>query len=393
MIRSYYEYNNPVKIISGKKVIDLLPRELALMGASRPIIVTDRGVAGAGLIKIIEAAFAGSGASIGALYDDTPIDSSSDTVNEIAAIYRKSGCDSIIAVGGGSAIDTAKGVNILISEGGDDLLGIMGLNRLRNNPKPFIIIPTTAGTGSEVTAAAVIANPAKKIKMSFVSSRIMPHAAFLDPGMTLTMPPKITAATAMDALTHAVEAFVGLQKNPLSDAFAVSAIELIMANVVNAVRDGKNEEARLAMANGALLAGIAFSNSMVSIVHSVAHALGGVCHVPHGVANSIILPFGMEFDMKVSRDDLSGLLIHLAGPDVFANTKAGERAEKSVETVRNLASELNGLCGHPLRLSETGVTRDKFETVAYTALNDGSIQYSVRPVHIKDVMEILERAY
>ena len=204
-------------------------------------------------------------------------------MNTIAGIYRKTGCDSIIAVGGGSAIDTAKGVNIVITENSEDLMKFMGAEMLKKTMKPFIVVPTTSGTGSECTLVAVISNPAKNVKMAFTSYKLLPNVAVLDPRMTLTCPPKITAATGMDALTHAMEGFYCNQKNPMSDAYAGAAIELVRDNLVEAVKNGKNENARLAMANAACMAGTAFSNSMVGMVHGLGHAAGAVCHIPHGL--------------------------------------------------------------------------------------------------------------
>jgi len=211
-IPEYYEFFNSVKIISGYKALETISFELGRLGAKRPIIITDKGVAQAGLIKHVVDSFAGTDTVIGAVFDETPQDSSNVVVNQIAAIFRAQNCDSIIAVGGGSAIDTAKGVNIVITENTDDLLKFMGNYRLNKPMKPFVVIPTTSGTGSEVTMVAVIANPEKNVKMQFTSDLLLPKLAVLDPRMTMSMPPKITAATGMDALTHAVEAYIGPQK-------------------------------------------------------------------------------------------------------------------------------------------------------------------------------------
>ncbi|MDY6822387.1 MAG: iron-containing alcohol dehydrogenase [Thermodesulfobacteriota bacterium] len=394
MVPSYYEYYNSVKIISGLEALDSLPAELLRLGVRRPILITDKGVMNAGLIDIVKASFSnGDGAVIGAIYDDTPIDSSIHAVNEIAAIYRENGCDAIVAVGGGSAIDTAKGVNIVLSEDADDLLKFTGNNRVRATMKPFVVIPTTGGTGSEVTMAAVIANPDLNVKMQFVTPLMLPDFAVLDPRMTMTMPPHITAATGMDALTHVVESFMSLQCNPISNSFAFSAIELIMANLVKAVKEGDNMEYRLAMSNAALLAGVAFSNAMVGVVHSVAHALGGVCHVPHGMANSIILPHGMAYNLSMVEDVVAEMLLPLAGPEVYAKTPRKDRAMKSIETVKALARELNELCGLPLTLKEARVPEEKLEEVAWVAVNDGAANFNPVQIEYEDALEILRKAY
>jgi alcohol dehydrogenase len=399
VIPEYYEFFNSVKVISGYKALETIPFELSRLGAKRPIIITDKGVAQAGLIKHVVDSFGGTDTVIGAIFDETPQDSSNVVVNQIASIYRAQNCDSIIAVGGGSAIDTAKGVNIVVTENTDDLLKFMGNYRLNKPMKPFVVIPTTAGTGSEVTMVAVIANPEKNVKMVFTSELLLPKFAVLDPRMTMSMPPKITAATGMDAFTHSVEAFIGSQKNPICDAFAAAAMELIRNNIVTAVTDGGNKDVRLAMANAALLAGLAFSNSMVGIVHATAHATGGVCHVPHGIANSILLPHGLEFYISKSdkspktKEYIEGLLLHVAGPEIYVKTPPAERAVKSIAAIRSITSELNKLCGLPVRLSEAGVTEDKLESIAKTSLNDAAISMSPVEVSFEEALGVLKAAF
>ncbi len=401
-IPSYYEFFNSVKIMSGYKALENIPYELELLGAKKPIIITDKGVVKAGLIKHVTSSFKNTKTTIGAVYDDTPIDSSNEIVNEIARIYRDKGCDSIIAVGGGSAIDTAKGVNIVLSEESDDLLKFMGNNRLKKPMKPFFVIPTTAGTGSEVTMAAVIANPAENIKMQFTSALMLPNATVLDPRMTVSMPPKITAATAMDALTHAVEAFVGPQKNPVSDAFALSAIEIIRNNVDSAVKHGGDSEVRLAMANAALLAGLAFSNSMVGIVHALAPALGGVCHLPHGIGNSIMLPHGLEFYIKKSseakkelrlKQSIENLLLPLVGAESYVKVPTKERAHETIRAIKKITGNLNKSAGIPLTLSKAGVSEKSLPDVARVAINDGAISFSPVEVSYEEALALLKAAY
>jgi len=393
MIPKYFEYFNSVKVVAGKQALARLPEELLRLGVKKPILVTDKGVVNAGLVKVVEENVTGSGVSIGAVYDDTPVDSSIHAVNAIAAIYRETGCDSIIAVGGGSAIDTAKGVNIVLSENTDDLLKFTGNNRVRAVMKPFVVIPTTGGTGSEVTMAAVIANPDLGVKMQFTTPLMLPDFTILDPRMTKTMPPKITAATGMDAMTHAVETFMSIQRNPVSDAFAWSAIELLVENLPRAVTDGADEDVRLAVATAAMLAGVAFSNSMVGVVHAVAHALGGVCHLPHGIANAIILPFGMEFNLAKARDVLSDMLLVLAGPEVFAATPKKQRAEKSIAAVRDLIKTLNRTSGLPVCLEQAGVPKNKLEKVARIAVGDGAANFNPIEIEYEDALNILNRAY
>ncbi len=393
MIPSYYEFYNPVKVVAGNKAVDNLPYELDHLGAKRPLIVTDKGVVAAGLMQLVADSFLGQEAVLAAVYEDTPPDSSVEVVNKVAGLFRKNKCDSIVGVGGGSAIDTAKAVNIVVTEDVDDLSKLMGAEVLKKAMKPFVAIPTTAGTGSEVTIVSVVADTKRGIKMPFTSYHLLPKVAILDPRMTLTMPPRITAATGMDAMTHAVESYTCMQKNPLSDAHATAAIALIRENLLPAVYNGKDKDARFAMANASLLAGAAFSNAMVGVVHAMAHAVGGACHVPHGMGNTIFLPFGMEFNMEHVGDLYGELLLPLAGEEVYFNTPKEGRPTRAVQAVRDLNIQINKACGLPITLKQAGVPLDKLEAIADIAVNDGATTFNPRGVEHEDALGILNAAY
>lgn len=390
MVPSYYEFHCSVKILCGRKALANLPHELSSLGAAKPLVITDKGVVAAGLLKRLLRAFKDAGTTTGPIFDETPVDSGVSVVNRIAGIYRAEGCDAIVALGGGSVMDTAKGVNIVISEGSEDLAAFQGVDRLSATMKPLIAIPTTAGTGSEVTSAAVIFDDVdSKEKIALVSARLMPHVAIVDPALMETMPPRVTAATGMDALTHAVEAATGVQKNPMSDAFASAAIRMVAAQLVPAVEDGGNGDARLAMANAALLAGIAFSNSMVGVVHALAHATGAICHVPHGVANGILLPHGMRYNLEARRDAYAEIA-DMAG--ISGNTTKA-RADGAVAWVEGLQSKLNRLCEFPTRLRDVGVAEADLEKIANVAQNDGSITYNPTEADAADLLGILRGAW
>jgi len=393
MLPSYYEFYSPVKIVSGMKALENLPYELDHLGASRPLIVSDRGVSQAGLTQFVIEAFSESAASIGAVFDEVPPDSSLQVVQAAAAAFRANGCDSIVAVGGGSVIDTAKGANIVITENSDDLAKFAGAELLKKPMRPLVVVPTTAGTGSEATLVTVIKDTARNVKMAFTSYHLMPRVAILDPRMTQTLPPRITAATAMDALTHAVESYICLQKNPVSDAFALSAIELIRDNLVSVVKDGKNPQGRLALANAACLAGIAFSNSMVGMIHALGHACGGVAGIPHGVAMSIFLPHGLEYNMDKAGDRIARLLLPLTGPQVFTQTPPDEMASKSIAVIRRLQEELHHLTGLPRTLKEAGVASDALAQIAETAIGDGSVVFNPEEMDRDDALKVLQKAY
>ena len=300
-----FEFYSPLKIISGHHALENIGYELEQKACSRPMLLSEHGILAAGLVKKFKSAIRDERFRLAAEFYDIPQDSALDIVNQIAALFRQNDCDSLIALGGGTVIDTAKGVNILLSEGAEDIASLMGAELLKKPMKPLFVIPTTAGTGSEATLVAVIADRERQLKMPFTSYRIIPDLAILDPQMTISLSPQLTAITGMDALTHAIEAYSCLQKNPISDAFAFQAVKLISETLPQVIIDGENPLLRLTMANAALMAGIAFSNSMVGIVHSIGHSAGSVAGVPHGLAMAILLPYGMEYNLS---------LIHISEP-------------------------------------------------------------------------------
>jgi alcohol dehydrogenase len=327
------------------------------------------------------------------LYDQVPPESSTRTVNELARIYREKGCDCIVAVGGGSVIDTAKGTNILVTLGGDDVHAYRGAESLPGPLKPFFVVPTTAGTGSEATNSAVIVDPDKGEKMLIVSEFLMPRAAFLDTRMTLTLPPKLTAATGVDALTHAMEAYISIQKNPMSDAYAWGAITLIGKYLRQVTAHPDDKDGRLALANASTMAGTAFSNSMVGCVHSMGHATGAVTHIPHGVAMTIYLPLGLEFNMPKRAELIGEMLLPLSGLEIYAATPVNERPQKTVAEVRRLKDDLYNMCGLPRTLKEAGVNHDQLEAVAALAINDASAMMNPVELTIEDARALFEKAY
>ena len=389
----YYEFFCPVKILAGLSALDHLAFELGQYNAKNPLILTDKGVKSAGLLDIVLNSLAASNISVN-VYDDVPPDSSFTTVSEVAKRYHTNGCDAIIAIGGGSVIDTAKATNILASENADDLRPFAGAHKLNRPLKPLIIIPTTAGTGSEVTSVAVISDESSHTKVSFLSHYLLPNIALLDPRMTQSLPPKITAMTAMDALTHAIEAYLGLAKNPMSDAYAFCAIRLISENLMVVIDNPNDSEKRLALAQASTMAGIAFSNSMVGLVHSVGHATGAVCGLPHGQCMSIYLPFVLAFNKQKLDSTIGELLLPLAGAQIYANTPSAQRADKVIEAINQLKDKLHAKTGLARTLSETGkVTKADFNSIIDKALDDGSILYSVTEADKDDISALVAKAF
>lgn len=394
MSDGYYEFFCPVKVLAGHKALEHIPFELGALSASRPLIITDQGVLGAGLIKHIEQAMEQAGNTIGGLFADVPPDSSVETVAKAAQYFRDNNCDSIIAVGGGSVIDTSKCVNVLVTEGGDDIRAYAGAHSIKTPLKPFFIVPTTSGTGSETTLVAVIYDQENEVKVPFTSYFLMPNAAILDSRMTLTLPPHITAMTAMDAMTHAIEAFTCLAHNPLSDAYASIAIRLISENILKVMDNPKDVDGRLALAQAATMAGAAFSNSMVGLVHTLGHALGAAVHLPHGLCMNLFLPYALEYNQDVNGDRIAELLLPLAGADIYANTPADQRVDKVISHIRWLRDELYQRCQLPRTLVETNkVKREDLATVVELAIDDGSIVYNPKEANRDELMAVLERAW
>lgn len=394
MTSRYYEFYCPVKILAGLKALEHLPAELAERGCAVPMVLTDKGVRQAGLIDHVELAFAEASLSLDAVFDDIPPDSSTDVVEDIARLFREHNCDSLIAVGGGSVLDTAKAVNILVSEGGEFLRAYVGAHKLTRPLKPLVAIATTAGTGSEVTSVAVIKDTHKQKKDAFQSSHLMPAVAVIDPRMTLTVPPGITAATAMDALTHSVEAYTCLAKNPLSDAYATAAIRKIVAALPEVLADPGNVSARLDLAEAATMAGIAFSNSMVGLVHAIGHSLGAVCHLHHGTCMSLLLPYVLEYNYDTIRDDLAGLLPFLAGDEVARATASEERAKASIAAICDLRDVIFDATQLPRTLSESGkVDKSQFEKIADLSVDDGALMFNPVDADRSDILRILEDAW
>lgn len=394
MAKPYYEFFCPVKVIAGNAALEHIPFELDSMGSKKPLIITDKGVRANGLLEPVEAAFAATEVKIGSIFDEVPPDSSLKTVKAVTEMYRNNQCDAIIAIGGGSVIDTAKAANILVSEGGDDLLKYSGAHNLPRPLKPFFVIPTTSGTGSEVTMVAVVSDTANNQKMAFASKYLMPSAAILDPRMTLTLPPHLTAMTGMDAMTHAVEAYTCLAANPISDAYATAAIKKISENLFKVLENPKDADARLELAQASTMAGIAFSNAMVGIVHSLGHALGAVAHLPHGLCMNLFLPYVLDYNKDVNGDKIADLLLPLADTDIYAQTPANQRADKAIAIINTMRDRIYDLTKLPRTLRETGkVTQSQLDEVAEKALNDGSIIFNPKEATLKDLKSILEKAW
>ena len=392
-IPQYFEFVNSAKLLSGEYALENIREELSLLGSTRPFLLSDKGLESVGSVKTLLDILSSSGLKVSGVFTDIPLDSSILKVNEIASLYRKENADGIIALGGGSVIDTAKGLRMLISQGGKDILKYAGAEVLpRGMSVPFVAIPTTSGTGSEATGVAVIKDEEKEVKLEFISSFLLPDIAVLDVRMLESMPKRITAITGLDALTHAIEAFSSLQKNPVSQSYAIAAMKMIVENLPTAIREPKNKKARLAMANAAYIAGAAFSNSMVGIVHAIGHSVGAVSGVPHGEAMSILLVPSMKYNVNEAREEYSDILLYIAG-DVYASTPNENRAEKAIEVLSDFVDQIRTMAPVRKTLSEAGVKKEDFQKIANRAINDGALIVNPRAADRDDVLRILSEAF
>ncbi len=370
---------SPTKVVFGENTALDVAIEVENLKCKRVLLVTDKD-----LIKdtvIPERIKKALGNLCVGVFSEVEPDSGIHIVNQGAKLGMKLGADCIVSVGGGSAIDTAKGMAILLREGGK-LQDYMGFQILTRPQTPHIVIPTTAGTGSEATYVAVIKDHQEGRKLLFGDYNILPNVAILDPKMTEGLPPRLTAATGMDAMCHAIEALHSLQREPIADGLALHAIRLIKEFLPKAVENGKDMTARGQMLIAANMAGAAFSNAQVGMVHALAHSVGAIFGVHHGLANSILLPACLRYNAdacgEIYLDVLSDLGANIEGiqPDKAGNVVAG----KIMDFTKKL--------GLPQRLRDVGVPEGGLKECSELALSDGAIVYN--PKFISDSAEVLK---
>ena len=354
------------------------------MGAKKVFFVYDKGVKAAGIVDGVLASLKEAGLDV--LEYDGVLPNPPDTiVEEAAATAKDFQADVTVALGGGSSIDCAKAINILQTNP-SPINQYDGLNLVKIPTKPLLAIPTTAGTGSEVTAFSIVTDTVQMKKMVIGGQFVGATMALVDPELTLGLPAAITASTGMDALTHAIEAYVSKGAMVPTDVNALKAIELIYPNLSQATKNGQDMEARTNMLLGSMMAGIAFNCAVLGLVHSIAHPLSVHCGLPHGVANAVGLPWVMEFNASVVPEKTKDIALAM-GLDVASKTPK-EAAAIAVAAVHTLSKELN-----IPTLSELNVPKDMFDRLAEDALKEISTIFNPRDVTKDDVLAILEKAY
>ena len=341
---------------ASRKVSELLVG----YGACHVLLVTDRGVRGAGLTRDAEASISAAGMGL-TVFEDVVADPPSHVIEAAAALCRERGVDAVVSIGGGSALDTAKLVAYL-AKSPDRLDDIYGVGLARGERLPLLLVPTTAGTGSEVTPIAIVTTPTTE-KKGVVSPRLLPDWAILDPELTLGLPAPVTAATGIDAMVHAIEAYTSrIKKNPISDQLALKALSLLSANLRKVCADGSDLEARAQMLLGSMLAGMAFANAPVAAVHALAYPIGALFHVPHGLSNALVLPYVLAFN-RPAAEALYGELAAVILPG-YRPVSAAADAAAFIAGIEALCRD----CAVPGSLSAVGIGEGDLSRLAEDAM-------------------------
>ncbi|HOP39642.1 MAG TPA: iron-containing alcohol dehydrogenase [Geobacteraceae bacterium] len=354
------------------------------VGGSRALLVTDKGLGKLGMADQIKALLDEAGVPT-VIYDGAEPNPTDLNIRAGLKIYQDNGCDMIVTLGGGSSHDTGKGIGIVASNGGD-IREYAGIDTVAKPLPPLIAINTTAGTASEMTRFAVITNTDTHVKMIFATPRITPMIAINDPVLMVGMPPALTASTGMDALTHAIEAYVAALMNPVTDACALAAIRLIADWLPPAVANGDNLEARDKMAYAEYLAGMAFNNAGIGIVHAMAHQPGALLNKPHGVCNAILLPHGCSFNL-IAMPKRFAEIAEALGVNTVGLTPM-EAAEKGIDAIRKMSQ----IIGIPAGLSEIGVKESDIPALSDNAIKDICCLFNPRKISIEDIKRIYKEA-
>ena len=381
----------PSKILSGVGAINELGANIEGKG-TKALIVTDTFMIIFGNVAKVTAALDAHNIEY-AVFDGVTGEPSDKMVAAGVEAYKANGCDFLIALGGGSPMDTAKSIGVMVASGAEKISDFM--HKTINVNVPYLVaIPTTAGTGSEATQFTIINDTENNVKMLLAGPSVLPALAVVDPAFTMTAPPSVTANTGVDALCHAVEAYTSRKAQPLSDTFALSAIKRIHKNLPICYADGKNEQARMQMALGATEAGIAFNNSSVTIVHGMSRPIGALFHVPHGLSNAILLPACMEFAIQENTARFAEIARIMGVAD--ENTADMDAAKAFVAEVTRFCKEL-GIPSTEEVLAKGGFTKDDFfaqlDKMATDALDSGSPSNTMKQPSKEDIIAIYKKLF
>jgi alcohol dehydrogenase len=341
-----YGFFIPSVTLIGIGASKQIPEKIKALGGSKPLLVTDKGVVAVGICKQVTDLLDAAGMPY-VIYDETVPNPTDTNVHTGVEIYKKNGCDSLITLGGGSSHDCGKGIGLVVTNGGK-IHDYEGIDKSSKPMMPYLAVNTTAGTGSEMTRFAVITDTSRHVKMAIADWRVTPGIAIDDPVLMVGMPPALTAATGMDALTHAVEAYVSTIANPMTDACAVESIKLVFKFLRKAVANGADLVAREGMCFAQYLGGMAFNNASLGYVHSMAHQLGGFYNLPHGECNALLLPHVEEFNL-IAQVEKFAEMAKIMGQKTDGLPER-DAAELAIRAIRQLSTDV----GIPASLVELG---------------------------------------
>ena len=385
---SVAEFRMPQVLHYGTGAVDKVTEVARLLG-KKALIISDPIMQRLGNVDLVGERLHQAGVEF-AVYLEVDTEPTNLHVEEALSRFRMDGCDILVAIGGGSCLDAAKAVAVVATNGGaiGDYMG--GKTLISHLPVPLIVIPTTAGTGSEVTSVTVITSTQDDVKMMIRHPAFIPYAAIVDPQLTLSSSPQVTAATGVDALCHAIEAYISRRQQPMTDTLALSAIQLISENILLAYRDGQNLKAREKMALAAMQAGLAFTNASVCLVHGMSRPIGAVFHVPHGISNAMLLPSVLEYSMDACTDRLAAI-----GRMLNKDWLERPDAAVAVDVVRHVKELCRDLDIPNMR--GWGLDEAKFEAsltqMAMDAIASGSPDNNPKVPSHEEIMEMYRTAF
>ncbi|HIT19612.1 MAG TPA: iron-containing alcohol dehydrogenase [Candidatus Fimivivens faecavium] len=378
-------YYLPTRNVFGEGAVQEVGALFMSLNVKNAMIVTDKFLAQTDMVGRITRILADSGiASV--IFDGAEPNPTDKNVEAGVSFFHANNCDSIISLGGGSSHDCAKGIGLVASNGGT-IHDYEGVDKAAKDVVPLMAINTTAGTASEITRFCIITDTTRKVKMAIVDWRVTPRIAVNDPELMRGMPTSLTAATGMDAMTHAIEAYVSTDANVLTDSAALMAVKMIYQYLPKVVANGSYMKARDKMAYAQYLAGIAFNNASLGYVHAMAHQLGGYYNLPHGVCNAILLPYVEEFNLIGNLNRFRDLAEAMG--EKVEGLSTGDAAAKAIQAIRTISKQV----GIPANLKQLGVKPEDFETMAENAMKDVCCLTNPRKATKEQIIEIYRRAY
>jgi alcohol dehydrogenase class IV len=374
------------RILFGAGSVEKIGQEAQILKAKKALIITDPGIIQSGLLPMVEKPLRSVGVSF-TVFDGVEPDPKIEVAEKGLELAKREGIDLIIGLGGGSSLDIAKVTSVLVTNPGK-IESFLGIDLIPNPGVPLILVPTTAGTGSEVTPIAILSDTKEKLKKGVVSSHLFPEVAILDPKLTVGLPPSVTAFTGMDALTHAIESYISLNATDVTDLLAFRAMELIAKNLRMAYAHGENLRVRSNLLEGSLLAGMAFANAGVAAVHAFAYPLGGEFHIAHGLANTLMLPYVMRYNIIGCPDKFAQMARAFGEP--IEGLSELDAAEAAVKYIERLSDDLRV----PRRLRAVGIPESAVPQMAESAMKVTRLLVNnPRKITLEDAIAIYTSAY